>query len=215
MSTSNSTQTPIYTPPWLDSLPQRPPPAFRAYRQFNALRETLDFGPDEHNEIERDQAYQDRRQQISLCAVKSRLNASKMSYFPTEQMPDKVARLLGEARALDTKEVIESFEFFQRVRHRVSREVVVDLCCGHGLVGMLFALLERRVETVYLLDVKFPASSARIEALLQEEWPWVSPKIKRLKRSVKGAASDLPTGAGVVAVHALWRSHRLGDRGRC
>ena len=117
-------------------------------------------------------------------------------------MPDKVARVLGEARLLDTKEVIESFEFFQRVRHRVSRQHVVDLCCGHGLVGMLFALLERRVEHVHLLDVRFPESSGRIEAALNQVWPWVSPKLHRLTRSVKGAATVLPEGAGVVAVHA-------------
>ena len=186
-----------YAPPWLSSLPHRDRPAFRAYRQFNALRDHLEFGPDLHSE---------RSHELSssrgFCATKSRLSLDKLSYFDSEKMPDKVAKLLGESRALDTKEVIESFEFFQRIRHRVSRTVIVDLCCGHGLVGMLFALLERRVTEVYLLDVIFPASSQRIETILNDQWPWVSPKIKRLERSVKGADQVLPSGAGVVAVHA-------------
>ena len=186
-----------YHPPWLNSLPQRTRPAFRAYRQFNSLRDEIDFGQDPHDEESTVLV-----SQKGLCSVKSRLTLDKISYFKSEQMPDKVARLLAQSRALDTKEVIESFEFFQRVRHRVSRPVVVDLCCGHGLVGLLFALLERKVQEVYLLDLNFPDSSRRIESIINECWPWVSPKIKRLERSVKGAAHELPTGAGVVAVHA-------------
>lgn len=189
-----------YSPPWLNSLPQRPYPAFRAYRQFNRLREQLDFGPDQHEE--HGTKTNISQAPIQLCSVKSRLNHDKLSYFNSEKMPDKIARVLGDAQAIDTKEIIESFEFFQRVRHRVSQENVVDLCCGHGLVGMLFALLERQVEQVYLLDLKFPKSSYKIEALLNEQWPWLSPKINRIERSVKGAAGVLPKGAGMVAVHA-------------
>lgn len=184
-----------YTPPWLKSLPHRPLPAFRAYRQFNHLRGQVDFGPDKHD-------VDGISQSTNLCSVKSRLNQDKLSYFESQRMPDKIAKILGEAMAIDTKEIIESFEFFQRVRHRINREYIVDLCCGHGLVGMLFGLLERRVERVYLLDVKFPKSSYKIEALLNAQWPWLSPKLIRLKRSVKGASVDLPQGAGVVAVHA-------------
>ena len=184
-----------YHPPWLSTLPQHPKPAFRAYRQFNKLRNQLDFGPDKHAE----QKTQNKR---SLCATKSRLNYGKLNYFSSEKMPDKVARVLGKAQAIDTKEIIESFEFFQRVRHRISRPVIADLCCGHGLVGMLFALLERQVEKVYLLDIEFPNSSSKIENLLQEQWPWVSSKIIRLTRSVKGAEIDLPKDTGCVAVHA-------------
>ena len=180
-----------YMPPWLNTLPHHPKPAFRAYRQFNQQRDQLEFGPDRHD-----------GESSVLCSVKSRLNQDKLIHFSSERMPDKIARLLGEAQLIDTKEVIESFEFFQRVRHRISRSVVVDLCCGHGLVGMLFALLERKVEQVILLDMKFPESSYKVETLLNQTWPWVSPKIHRLQRSVKGAAADLPQNAGVVAVHA-------------
>lgn len=182
-----------YRPPWLKSLPHQVQPAFRAYRQFNALRDQVDFGHDDHDEA---------LDLARLCSVKSRLNQDKLNFFSSPKMPDKIARLLGEAQALDVKEVIESFEFFQRVRHRVSRKVLVDLCCGHGLVGMLFALLERRVEQVYLLDLKFPQSSFNIEKILNDEWPWLSPKLKRIERSVKGADQVLPFGAGSVAVHA-------------
>ena len=34
----------------------------------------------------------------------------------------------------------------------VRRSVVVDLCAGHGLTGMVFAAFERSVEEVWLVD---------------------------------------------------------------
>ena len=117
-------------------------------------------------------------------------------------MPDKIARLLGHHKLLNIKEITESFEFFQRVRHRVRRRVMVDLCCGHGLVGLLFALLEREVEEVYLLDLSPPPSAQRLIDALNTEWPWVSSKVRWMQRTVKGASTELPRGSGVVSVHA-------------
>ena len=203
------------TPAWLSTLPHQEPAAFRAFRQFNTLDHfttKLGFGEDIHKDPEghqdgssrstSTQVISETTHERSICAVKSRLNQSNLAYFDSPRMPDKIARVLGEAQLLDIKEVVESFEFFQRVRHRINRPDIVDLCCGHGFVGMLFALLERRVERVYLLDRTFPASSYRIEEALNKVWPWVSPKLTRLECSVKGAAHRLPKDAGVVAVHA-------------
>lgn len=209
------------TPAWLATLPHQAPASFRAFRQFNTLdssAKTLGFDADVHtpniskSECECDCSCHSDAQRTQpsdaeytldqITASKSRMSRRQLSYFQSARMPDKVARVLGEAQLLDLKEIVESFEFFQRVRHRVSRADVVDLCCGHGLVGMLFALLERRVERVYLLDHQFPASTHRIEAALNEAWPWVSPKIIRIERSVRGADHLLPRSAGVVAVHA-------------
>jgi hypothetical protein len=167
-----------YTPPWVSARPHVERPAFRAYRQFNepSLR--------------------------PMAGAQVRPRAQPTHFFPSEGIADKVARKLGEHKLLSVKELTESFEFFQRVRHRVSREVVADLCCGHGLVGMLFALLERKVERVILVDLNFPESSLKLEAALSELGPWLSPKLTRLERSVKGVGEALPKGAGVVAVHA-------------
>jgi hypothetical protein len=137
-----------------------------------------------------------------MAGAQVRPFAQPTRFFPSEGIADKIARKLGERKLLNVKEITESFEFFQRVRHRVSREAVADLCCGHGLVGMLFGLLERKVERVYLVDLKFPASSLKLQEALCELGPWLGPKITRLERSVKGVAHLLPQGAGVVAVHA-------------
>jgi hypothetical protein len=125
-----------------------------------------------------------------MAGAQVRPHPSVTRFFPSEGIADKIARKLGEHKLLNIKELTESFEFFQRVRHRVSREVVADLCCGHGLVGMI------------LVDLKFPSSSLKLERALSELGPWLSPKVSRLERSVKGVGGALPKGAGVVAVHA-------------
>ena len=122
-------------PPWVRALPAIEQPAFRAYRQFN---------PPEMR---------------PLAGAMTRPLPHATRFFPSDSMPDKVARAIGGSRCLSVKEVAESFEFFQRVRHRLNGRVVADLCCGHGLVGMLFALLERKVERVILVDLNFPVLS--------------------------------------------------------
>lgn len=171
-------------PSWLSVLPQREKPTFRVFRQLNHLDEVEGISARE------------------LCSLKARVTEDKMSFFSGEHLPNQVVRVIIENRLMDLKEVIESFEFFQRVRRRISQRVIADLCCGHGLVGMLFALLERRVEEVYLLDLEHPTSSYKLEHAFNQRWPWVSPKLNRLTRNVKGAAESLPESLGVVAVHA-------------
>ena len=44
------------------------------------------------------------------------------------------------------KELVEAFEFFAAVRKDLRARSLADLCAGHGLVGVLFALHERRLE---------------------------------------------------------------------
>ena len=49
-------------------------------------------------------------------------------------------------------------EFFERVRTRMRAKSIADLCCGHGLTGLLFAAFERDVEHVTLIDYRKPKS---------------------------------------------------------
>ena len=83
-------------------------------------------------------------------------------HFPGPGLPNQIVRALGAGRAIATKEVFESFELFERVRHRVRAPTVVDLCCGHGLTGILFAIFSRAVESVLLIDKKQPKGFDRI-----------------------------------------------------
>ena len=72
-----------------------PDVAFKAYRQFNedALK---------------------RRARSS-----ARLDAKGADLFPGDQFPDRIARHLAGYGLIRLKELLESFEFFERVRHRV------------------------------------------------------------------------------------------------
>ncbi len=103
----------------------------------------------------------------------------------------------------------ESFEFFPRVRRRVRRPTMVDLCAGHGLVGLIFALCEPSVTRVELVDARQPASFERIWTAFTAIAPWVAEKV-----SYREAALDeslrLPTEAGVVLAHACGGLTDLG-----
>lgn len=124
--------------------------------------------------------------------------------FPGDSLECRLARLLLEARALPWKELLESFEVFQRVRKRVRRPVVADLCAGHGLTGLLFAVYERSVEEVVLVDQREPESAARLLALVGEVAPWAPAKVRYVEAALQRApeVAALPEGSGVIGVHA-------------
>ena len=68
--------------------------------------------------------------------------------FNSDSLQARYVRELALEKTLPVKEVLESFEFFARARKHVRTRCVADLCCGHGLTGILFALFERVVERV-------------------------------------------------------------------
>ena len=80
-------------------------------------------------------------------------------FFPSDSLQDRLARELGREKVLAVKEVLESFEFFQRVRKHVRSARVTDLCCGHGLCGILFALFERSVKKAAAGTVQWSGST--------------------------------------------------------
>jgi hypothetical protein len=167
---------------WVDRLPQKERCGFKAYRQFNTpvLRTELS----------------------SFLKKKSRIDESMRALFNGKGPFDQLAQRLIERRCLPLKEVLESAETFERIRKGIRGPVVADLCCGHGLVGLLFAYLERSVETVYLVDHRFPPSLSTLLDIFDECAPWVRPKIKCLQKKVKGIHADLPKGTSLVGVHA-------------
>lgn len=138
----------------------------------------------------------------AFAGAKGRMMASMATHFPTDAMPDRVARALVARRAMPIKELFESFEFFERVRRRVRGPVLADLCCGHGLTGALFAVFERTVQEVVLVDKVQPASFARLMDALDEVAPWARGKIRFEERSVASVVPELAAGTAVVAVHA-------------
>lgn len=55
--------------------------------------------------------------------------------------------------------------------------VLVDLACGHGLAGLLYAALEPSVTQVLLMDCRRPASFDVLMSALVSQAPWVQHKV--------------------------------------
>lgn len=123
-------------------------------------------------------------------------------FFSGERLPDKVVRLLTENRVLKIKEILENFEFFERARKTVKSPIVADLCCGHGLAGLLFGIFERSVEQVILVDKMVPESRAKLIEVLSAEFPWLGPKVREYTQSIYEEQSWNTPGAGIICAHA-------------
>lgn len=135
------------------------------------------------------------------ASMKHRIHALPPNLFPSENLPDRLARSLAENRAIHIKELLEAFEFFSRVRKRIRSPNMVDLCAGHGLSGLIFALCEPTVERVELVDHRRPASFDRIWKAFVDIAPWVAEKVS-YREAPLDASLTLPEGASVLLVHA-------------
>jgi len=152
-------------------------PVFRIYPQFNAP-------------------------ELAVHArLKHRVGERAMPAFPRDVPADRLARALARRRAIDVKELLETAEFFSRTRKRLRAPVVADLCCGHGLAGLLFAT-EARVEQVLLVDRRRPAAYETILEAVAEVFPEVPDKVRYLELDLARTCAALPRGASVLAVHA-------------
>ncbi len=135
-----------------------------------------------------------------IASKRHKLGPAAEALFPEAHLSHRFVRALAARKAVSLKEILESYEFHRRVRRRVRRRVVADLCCGHGLTGVLFALHERQVEQVVLVDRRRPASTRLILDAAAEVAPWVTAKVRFRETPIEEAA--LPAGAGVIGVHA-------------
>lgn len=133
---------------------------------------------------------------------RTRLGPLDAQLFPGDGLGDRFARELCNAHAMPFKEVLEAFEFFTRCRKAVRRPSMMDACCGHGLVGVMFALFERDVERVVLLDRQRPASFDRVVEAADRIAPWVRPKLQYVECDLKRATRHVEPGTSVLAVHA-------------
>jgi len=123
-------------------------------------------------------------------------------HFQSDTLQDKLLRAMAKERMIPIKEVLESFEFFSRIRKTVRSEFVVDLFCGHGLLGMLFAIFEPNVERVLLIDRKQPDSQARLIKIISEVAPWAIEKIETRKAEISADDDWITDGCTIVSSHA-------------
>ena len=150
-----------------------------------------------------------------------RLTEFAEEYLEDDRFETRMIRALGETRVIGPKEVLESFEFYARTRRRMRSARMADLCCGHGLVGILYAAMQRSVEQVTLLDVRCTDGSQEILNAIISVAPWVEEKVKWSESPVDGMADHLEPGTTITGVHACGKltdrclevAHLLGSRG--
>jgi Methyltransferase domain len=104
-------------------------------------------------------------------ASRSRLNKHDLPRFPGETLFDRVAQVLCEAECLPRKELFESWEVAKRAARKLRGRRVVDLCCGHALVGQLMLLLVPSLEEVLAVDKRLPLSATKVTRALAAKWP--------------------------------------------
>lgn len=131
-----------------------------------------------------------------------RVDRKSAPSFRGDPLAERIVAALAERRAINVKELLESFEAFGRIRRRLRAPRMADLCCGHGLTGLLFAAIEREVEEVVLMDREKPPKADLIVEAICEAAPWAAPKVRWVEADVKDAAAHLGPETSVVAVHA-------------
>lgn len=122
-------------------------------------------------------------------------------YFSSGRLTDRFIRELVFGHVIKWKEILECFEFFDQTRKYLRRSSMVDVCCGHGLVGILFALLEKEVEQVRLTDTRIPASLPRVLETAIGLGAWVEEKVQFSEAAIGDLSSQIPRGTAVLSVH--------------
>jgi hypothetical protein len=122
-------------------------------------------------------------------------------YFASDRLTDRFIRALIDGHAIRWKEILESFEFFYQTRKYLRRSSMADVCCGHGLIGILFALLEEKVEKVLLADIEIPPKLPSILDIAIRLGPWVKEKITISKAEIEALHSQVSPGTAIVSAH--------------
>lgn len=132
--------------------------------------------------------------------TRTKLRPADAARFEGGDIASTFARALCERGALPVKELFEATETFALSRKVLRGPVLADLCCGHGLAGAFFALMERDVERVILVDRERPPNADLVIDALDAVAPWASPKLEW--RESRLDRQTLPGGTSVLAVHA-------------
>ena len=124
------------------------------------------------------------------------------AHFNSGSLQDTFLRAIAAERLLPIKEVLETFEFFARIRRDTKTSFVADLCCGHGLLGILFAMFERKVDRVRLVDKRDPESRQKLLAVATRVAPWVADKVEHDISKISVDDDWIEPGCAIVSAHA-------------
>jgi len=139
------------------------------------------------------------------AGAKARIGRNSLPYFQGEGRVDRLVRELAHERALPIKEVVEAFEFFGVTRRYLREPVIADLCSGHGLAGILFAVFERRTERVLLCDRRRPQNFEDVWRAVIRAAPWIADKVQYVEGAIEKTSASLEPGTAVLGLHACGR----------
>jgi hypothetical protein len=120
-----------------------------------------------------------------LKSSKSRLTPKQLSQFPGETLFDKIARAVCRAGTLPAKELYEAWEVARRVRRKYRGGRVVDLACGHGLLGHIMLLLDDSSAQAVCVDAAIPANAETLSEAILTTWPRLVGRIHYTQLSIK------------------------------
>jgi len=122
-------------------------------------------------------------------------------YFTSNRLTDRLIRDLVESHILQWKEILESFEFFEQTRKYIRRPRIAEVCCGHGLIGVLYAMLEEEVDEVLLTDVQIPPSQARVISAASALAPWIDRKLTVADKEITETHALVNPDTSIVSSH--------------
>ena len=141
----------------------------------------------------------------AYAGSKARVGDRCLPFFQGDSLSDSIVRELSAERAMPIKEVVESFEFFAVARRYFRERTIVDLCCGHGLTGLLFAAFSKRAERVVLWDRRRPDCFEGVWRALLRAAPWIESKVEFIERPLEHARGTLPDDCAMLGLHACGR----------
>ena len=106
-----------------------------------------------------------------------------------------------ESHILQWKEILESFEFFDQTRKYIRRPRVAEVCCGHGLIGVLYAMLEESVDEVLLTDARIPPSQAKVISAASALAPWIDGKLTVADKEITETHALVNPDTSIVSSH--------------
>lgn len=131
---------------------------------------------------------------------RNRLNDRHLPQFAGPTLFEAIARAVCRAGTLPRKELFEAWEVARRARRRFRGGRVVDLACGHGLLGQILLLLDNSSPQLLAVDRSVPKSASSLTAALLEAWPRLQGRIDFCEADL--ATVPLQAGDLVASAHA-------------
>jgi hypothetical protein len=132
------------------------------------------------------------------------LSPSHARHYPGEDLLDVLGRAICTVDCLPRKELHEAWEMATRVRtwlDSTSRDRIVDLCAGYGLLAQVLLLLDVDARSTALaVDVRLPKNHVLVHGAVVARFPSVAGRVTFQQARLE----DIDLGADdvVVSSHA-------------